>query len=411
MDEELQYNKIVLMLGDIGLKKWQKFNLSADDRKDPAKVFKAYRDSLGNDISFRTARSTLYRNFQQGKSETIHELDLRLSKLVDECAFPTDEIKQHIKLDILVHSTRYYEVKRWCNTQEDTGEHKLTYDVLKRAKEHEAAVREYKKMAEDNPTLTTAYMETKQQVAVDAIHSKGKHPRHRRDRRHSRSRSGSRDRARKPSTKSGYSKKPCYNCGYKEHTKPDGSCPAKGHNCGYCGKPNHFETVCIKKKQDAGKGRRPGSPSHSSNTGRGRRRDQTPRRAAVDSVQINTASLSDQFHRIHFDSVSTTPRKQQVLVDAISTLDTDKDGKTFVLADIDVHLPHREHRDTMRVKVDMGAESNILPIRIYGNMFPHQMNLDGTPALQYLQQANLEFKAADTIIDSPGCICRFACWR
>ena len=66
VDPTIQYNKIVLMLDDLGLKKWKKFKLSEEGRKDPVKVFKKFRESLGNDISFYTTRSTLYRNYQQG---------------------------------------------------------------------------------------------------------------------------------------------------------------------------------------------------------------------------------------------------------------------------------------------------------------------------------------------------------
>ena len=42
-------------------------------------------------------------------------------------------------------------------------------------------------------------------------------------------------------------------------------------------------------------------------------------------------------------------------------MDTATDGKTYVLTDLDVKLPTRPQRDTMRVKLDMGAEANILP--------------------------------------------------
>ena len=86
--EEIQYTKIVLMLGDEGLSRWSKFDMG-----------------LGKDISFQTARATLYSGFQQQKGETAAELDLRLSKLVDECKFPTDSknIKEFLKRDIFIN--------------------------------------------------------------------------------------------------------------------------------------------------------------------------------------------------------------------------------------------------------------------------------------------------------------------
>ena len=57
--EEIQYTKIVLMLGDEGLSRWAKFNMDAEERKNPKDVFAKFKESLGKDISFQTARATL----------------------------------------------------------------------------------------------------------------------------------------------------------------------------------------------------------------------------------------------------------------------------------------------------------------------------------------------------------------
>ena len=76
VDLTIQYTKIVLMLGDEGLSRWKKFNMSDADKKDPEKVFKEFCDSFGKDVSFHTARATLYKNFQQHQDENIAELDI-----------------------------------------------------------------------------------------------------------------------------------------------------------------------------------------------------------------------------------------------------------------------------------------------------------------------------------------------
>ena len=112
--EEIQYTKIVLMLGDKGLSRWSKFDMGEDERKNPKNVFTKFKESLGKDISFRTARATLYSGFRQQKGETAAELDLRLSKLVDECKFPPDpkNIKEFLKRDIYINALNYYEVKK-----------------------------------------------------------------------------------------------------------------------------------------------------------------------------------------------------------------------------------------------------------------------------------------------------------
>ena len=63
-------------------------------------------------------------------------------------------------------------MKKWCNSQPDEGEHKLTYEaVLKKAKEYEAGVREYIHLAEENLTMTTAFQQKKQAV-IDAFKAK-----------------------------------------------------------------------------------------------------------------------------------------------------------------------------------------------------------------------------------------------
>ena len=74
--KELQYTKIVLMLGEEGLNRWTKFQMTEENKKDPDNVFAEFRKSLGKDISYRTARATLYNSFRQKKDETAAELDL-----------------------------------------------------------------------------------------------------------------------------------------------------------------------------------------------------------------------------------------------------------------------------------------------------------------------------------------------
>ena len=139
------------MLGDEGLSRWKKFNMSDADKKDPKKVFKEFRDSFGKDVSYHTARATLYKNFRQHHDENIAELDIRLSGLINDCNFPSQEITKFIKQDILINSLNYYEVKKWATQQKEVGDDAITYTkVVDKCKEHEASVRDYIMMASDN---------------------------------------------------------------------------------------------------------------------------------------------------------------------------------------------------------------------------------------------------------------------
>ena len=126
----------------------------------PEKVFQAFHDSFGKDVSYRTARATLYKNFRQNQDESIAELDIRLSTLIDECNFPTEEITKFIKRDILINSLNYYEVKKWATQQKEDGDDAITYTkVVDKCKEHEASVRDYIMMASDNSQLKTVYQQ------------------------------------------------------------------------------------------------------------------------------------------------------------------------------------------------------------------------------------------------------------
>ena len=135
---EIQYTKIVLMLEDEGLSRWSKFDMGAEERKNPKYVFTKFKESLGTDISFQTARATLYSSFRQQKGETAAELDLRLSKLVDECKFPTDptNVREFLKRDIYINALNYYEVKKWAAKEKEAD---LTYTkVMDKCKEYKS---------------------------------------------------------------------------------------------------------------------------------------------------------------------------------------------------------------------------------------------------------------------------------
>ena len=57
--------------------------------------------------------------------------------------------------------------------------------------------------------------------------------------------------------------------------------------------------------------------------------------------------------------------------------DTDPDGKTKIITKLGIKLPHRQVVDILQVKVEDGAEANILPLCSFRSMFPHALDGDG----------------------------------
>ena len=107
--------------------------------------------------------------------------------------------------------------------------------------------------------------------------------------------------------------------------------------------------------------------------------------------------------RLMFDNIST--RNQRTDKELIKRLDTARDGKTFVLTELDIKLPHRNGRDSLLAKLDMGAETNILPLRSYQKMFPHHLLPDGLINPEHVHSTTLEFECnKQSIIRSKGCI-------
>ena len=258
-------------------------------------------------------------------------------------------------------------------------------------------------MASDNTHLKTVYQQGS--PTVDEKTFKRRQQKFGRQHR-SRSRSGSRERSTtpfKPRSK-------CKRCGFERHTTQDGKCPALKALCGFCKITGHYESTCISKRTAQNKeakhsaGRRHNSRSPSRKSGNPGRR---PTAGAHTIAIKQTEQMRSDFQKIIFDNISTTSGNEETnhTENFVQKLDTARDGKTYVLAELDVQLPHHKYRSTLKVKLDMGAEANILPLRTYRKMFPNQLLPDGTPDAQFLKKTTLDFDCNKrSTIRSLGCI-------
>ena len=73
-------------------------------------------------------------------------------------------------------------------------------------------------------------------------------------------------------------------------------------------------------------------------------------------------------------SFSTISRSKSV---ASISNDMDPEGKTKILNVLQLKLPHCNGTDDVTVKVDDGAEGNILPLNSFRAVFPHALNANG----------------------------------
>ena len=66
---------------------------------------------------------------------------------------------------------------------------------------------------------------------------------------------------------------------------------------------------------------------------------------------------------------------------------TDNDGRDEVFATLDIALRNvaRERGAIMNIKVDTGAQGNILPVRAFKRMYPELLDESGVPSKRHLR--------------------------
>ena len=104
---------------------------------------------------------------------------------------------------------------------------------------------------------------------------------------------------------------------------------------------------------------------------------------------LHGASGSTEFLKQSFSTIS---RSKSV---ATISNDTDSEGKTKILTILQLKLPHHNSTDDITVKVDDGAEGNILPLNSFRAMFPHALDTNGYPRPGFLRGSKTTLECYD----------------
>ena len=120
----------------------------------------------------------------------------------------------------------------------------------------------------------------------------------------------------------------------------------------------------------------------------------------------NLHGESVDLHRQHRGDLHGTSNSTEFLKQSFSTIsrsksvasisnDTDPKGKTKILTMLQLKLPHRNGIDDITVKVDNGAEGNILPLNFFRAMFPHALDTNGYPKPGFLRGSKTMLECYD----------------
>ena len=131
----------------------------------------------------------------------------------------------------------------------------------------------------------------------------------------------------------------CGNCGRPHNASA--KCPAHGKTCLYCNKLNHFAEVCQSKAH----------------------------RQRIHAVKDSRDSAAEtSLESIVFKSVTITNL----------THGTPESSGDEAFVSIEVNLAQSDNKKTtLRAKLNTGAQGNKLPMRLYREMHPHQVDNNG----------------------------------
>ena len=380
------YASIVGFLGTKGFKRWQHLEISKNDdaKKIPDNVVKAFADTLEVSTSHWNYIDEMYSDIRQGEQETTDQLDQCIKNLVERCSYMSAEEKMQCRLELLFHVTKHFEVKKWVRSQTALNETVTFNKLLQHAKQHEATVKDFQQHKSNGGVATS--------TTINKIRT-------------FKQRKGQGQRARSKG-------KICSKCGMSH---PPRECPAWGKKCHKCGNKNHFSTLCRSKQ--SGGGNRKSSSTSRGHKGKGKCQSRSRSTLATKSAcSMESASFQDHSDNLHGESADLhgqhrgdlhgTSNSTEFLKQSFSTIsrsksvasisnDTDPEGKTKILTMLQLKLPHRNGIDNVTVKVDDGAEVNILPLNFFRAMFPHALDANGYPKPGFLRGSKMMLECYD----------------
>ena len=415
------YLYILQQLGREGMQRWTTSIEATVNKADPLAIIKAFKKGYKLEETYWTYRSLYLSSEKQGRGETAAALTTRVEDLVSMCKWP-DNQKEQRRIDLYYHLSEVFDVRHFIQIETSREGGNLTWEKLvEEAKCQECVGKEYAKFRRENGGGgTPSYGDPA--LAADAISRGYNKPQQR-----SRTLSGG---------KGGKGQKQCDRCGrHNGCTGEKGTCPAWSKECGICRGKNHYKAVCQKaaqmqagggtqpKFQKQGKGKSPGKngkakAKHAHSvvfktvpSAKGIVSGLKEGASASNSVTSEpSVPLSLEVQRVN-SVLSAGNRKSKASLhthnvfscDSIHNMgdgtldqcqtDTDPSGRLCILADIHVRARTTSRTHYIRVKVDPGADANLMPLHHFRDIFPYLCDKNGKPKEGVLEKAESSFES------------------
>ena len=413
------YLYILQQLGREGMERWTTSIEATVNKKDPLAIINAFKKGYELEETYWTYRSLYLSSEKQGQGETAAAPATRVEDLVNMCKWPAEQ-KEQRHIDLYYHLSEAFDMRCFIQIETSREGGNLTWEKLvEEAKHQEHVSKEYAKFRRENGGGgTPSYRDPA--LAADAVSRGYNKPQLR-----SRTPSGG---------KGGKSQRQCDRCGRRNGcTGEKGTCPAWGKECGICRGKNHYKAVCQKaaqmqagggaqpKFQKQGKGKSPGKNgktkakhAHSivfktvpSAKGIVSRSEEASTSNSVTSEPSVSLSLGVQrvnsvlsgnrqskasLHTCNVFSCDSIHNTGDSTLDQCQT-DTDPSGRLCILADIHVRARTTSRTHYIRVKVDPGTDTHLMPLHHFRAIFPYLCDKEGKPKKGVLEKAESSFES------------------
>ena len=321
--DDTKYHYILLSSGPKGRELFQSSKLSENDKKTPKRVWQVFEDFLIEKPNKWVQRIEL-QAMLQGKDESVESFILRLRTKTAKCSFRDEAVQKERIVEQLIKGCRYPEERKRLIEKGDALDMTTAVTILK---SHEASTKHA------NEYLTAASDDRLAKVSV-------------------------------------INKRKCSKCGLSHEAM---KCPAFGTTCRICKRPNHWAQVCRSNPAEnkTGKG-----SNYRNDTGY--KKDTGYRKDT--GYKPKTRNNHKKLHNLQADS----DEELQFNIDALST---DKRSRDEIFTRIPITVPRKENIMRLRVKIDTGANANIITIRALKQIYP-ELFMSANPDLSNILSEN-----------------------
>ncbi|XP_054769307.2 uncharacterized protein K02A2.6-like [Lytechinus pictus] len=347
---EEQHTYVILWSGVEGLRMFNTWKLTDEQLTDPKNVWDAFATQLEPQENFRIHRLEFQR-YRQGSSETIDDFILRCRTKAAKCKFKTDDTVEERIIEVLIAGIRHPEVQKALLSKDEN----LKLDeAASLARTHEAS------------DSHMSQLNSLDRASVHDLHQSSS----------------------------------CRNCGLRH---PPKKCPAFKSQCHKCGMKGHWKKLC----KSSGDGSKHRSRSQTRQAGREKgswknRSKSRSRNHGKNLHPIASKNVDDDLPRDFEDISIESIYVGHVHVDGVPI--DDSDDKDELFATLKFSIRDKPGNHTLRVKVDTGAQGNVLPLRCFRKAFPELLDDEGYPLESAVRLRHVRLYAYnETPIQQYGC--------